>query len=199
MKEERAWIGVDFDGTLATTVTKEWDGPLGEPIAPMVARVKRWLVEGRVVKILTARASRYDDNGWKLDEAKLKCVINRIQTWCSVHLGQILEVTESKDHNMIELWDDKAIGVARDIGEIRTDISRQIPSFDVREPYYLGPPYTNDPNTIHPTPGPIRIGSGPYVQKLATADLATANQMLQIVDAIRALQRRVRKLEKGIL
>ena len=199
MKEERAWIGVDFDGTLATTVTKDWDGPLGEPIAPMVARVKRWLAEGRKVKILTARMSPYDDDGYTLNLHDILAVERRISEWCKEHVGSHLPVTESKDHNMIELWDDKAIGVVRDTGEIRTDISRQIPSFDVREPYYLGPPYTNDPNTIHPTPGPIRIGSGPYVQKPVTADLATANQMLQIVDAIRALQRRVRKLEKGIL
>ena len=39
----QGWVGVDLDGTLATY--DEWRGieHVGEPIAPMVERVKRWL------------------------------------------------------------------------------------------------------------------------------------------------------------
>jgi len=51
------WIGVDLDGTLA--YYDEWRGlyHIGEPIPAMVDRVKRWLAEGRDVRIFTARVS----------------------------------------------------------------------------------------------------------------------------------------------
>ena len=54
---EGGWIGVDLDGTLARY--DGWKGPehIGEPLMPMVERVKAWLAEGREVRIMTARVS----------------------------------------------------------------------------------------------------------------------------------------------
>ena len=179
MKEEHAWIGVDFDGTLATTVTKEWDGPLGEPIAPMVDRVKRWLAEGRRVKILTARMSPYDDGGRLLNVYDILAVERRISEWCKEHVGSHLPVTESKDHNMIELWDDKAIGVVRDTGEIRTDISRQIQENSMNP---------DDSSVIHPTPSPFYVH---YPEKDVSQD-----RIRRMIATIVDLQRRVGELEK---
>lgn len=48
----RGWIGVDLDGTLAHY--DKWIGPehIGEPIAPMVDRVRAWLGQGIEVRIL---------------------------------------------------------------------------------------------------------------------------------------------------
>ena len=51
------WIGVDLDGTLATFDASDPD-VVGPPIPAMVQRVKRWLQEGREVRIVTARAAR---------------------------------------------------------------------------------------------------------------------------------------------
>lgn len=113
-----AWIAVDFDGTLATydnDVTK-----LGEPIAPMVDRVKAWLAKGQKVKIFTARVGNSglsSDAGTDNDEW---CAQQRvmIQEWCKDHIGQELEVTATKDFMMLELWDDRAIQVEMNTGKV---------------------------------------------------------------------------------
>ena len=39
------WIGVDLDGTLAEYLGWQGMGHIGEPIAPMVERVKAWLAQ----------------------------------------------------------------------------------------------------------------------------------------------------------
>jgi hypothetical protein len=101
------WIGVDLDGTLAKM--EGWQGPteIGEPIKPMVDRVKQWLKKGRTVKIMTARAATND-----------KEVINAIKKWCKQHIGQELEVTNVKDLDMAALFDDKAFRVEKNTGKI---------------------------------------------------------------------------------
>jgi hypothetical protein len=111
------WIGVDFDGTLAVSVSKQWDGPLGAPIAPMVARVRGWLAQGIEVRIFTARVNpKHKDGSWQ-DSSALLAMRERIADWCEEHIGQRLECTCEKDHNIIQLWDDKAVQVVRDKGE----------------------------------------------------------------------------------
>lgn len=100
------WIGVDLDGTLAHY--GGWIGPdhIGEPVAPMVERVKNWLREGREVRIFTARA-------WRAEPADLAA----IEAWCERHIGVRLRVTCEKDYGMIELWDDRAVQVVFNTGE----------------------------------------------------------------------------------
>lgn len=109
-KEEPAdsWIGVDLDGTLA----KHYTGPfeetkIGAPVEKMVNRVKEWLDDGKTVKILTARAATMTDAARKAVEA-----------WCKEHIGQVLEITAMKDPGMTELWDDRAISIKADTGEV---------------------------------------------------------------------------------
>jgi hypothetical protein len=108
----KGWIGVDFDGTLAKTM--DWkshnDGNVGEPIWPMVERVKQWLREDREVRIFTARA------GLNADEKH----IEQIDAFCIEHFGIPLPITCSKDFNMIELWDDRAVQVEVNTGEPTT-------------------------------------------------------------------------------
>ncbi len=98
----RGWIGVDFDGTLATYSSGQYPA-LGDPIPLMVERVRRWLAQGIEVRILTARAA---------DRRSVPAV----RAWCLTHLGRDLEVTDRKDFDMIELWDDRAIGVLCNTG-----------------------------------------------------------------------------------
>lgn len=104
----KGWIGVDLDGTLA--YYDKWRGPyhIGDPIPTMVSRVLVWLEGGHDVRIMTARAFDYDAE-----------VINAIQDWTEKHIGKRLPVTCTKDYGMIELWDDRAIGVRTNTGEIR--------------------------------------------------------------------------------
>ena len=107
--EARKWIGVDLDGTLA-----RWDGfqditEIGQPLLPMVHRVQRWLQEGRDVRIFTAR----------LDWPSPHLVREAVHAWCRKHIGRELPITNIKDHLMGELWDDRAVGVQFNTGEIR--------------------------------------------------------------------------------
>lgn len=104
-EDERLWIGVDLDATLAHYDV--WRGPehVGEPIPLMVERVKGWLTEGKRVKIFTARMHAGADE-----------VVPPIQAWCLEHIGEVLEVTNIKDFLMKELWDDRAIQVEPNTG-----------------------------------------------------------------------------------
>jgi hypothetical protein len=113
VSHNNGWIGVDFDGTLAEYTT--WQGPthVGEPIAPMVSRVKRWLEEGREVRIFTARVSHDGTEGRRLEAARAKIAIYR---WSIQVFGRILPVTNVKDFSMIELWDDRAVTVEMNTG-----------------------------------------------------------------------------------
>lgn len=108
------WIGVDFDGTL--TKTMNWtgleDGRIGENIQPMIDRVKRWLVEGKEVRIVTARVAKgFDTRG--VHFLAVRC-------WSAFVFGQFLPITAEKDPHMLELWDDRAIQLIPNTG-IRAD------------------------------------------------------------------------------
>lgn len=95
------WIGVDFDGTLA-----EYHGytpMLGKPVPAMVERVKKWLEEGREVRIFTARLQM---EHW------------RIAAWCKEHVGAVLPITNLKDYKMEVLYDDRAVQVEQNTGRL---------------------------------------------------------------------------------
>lgn len=109
------WIGVDLDGTLAHY--EGWKGywKIGEPIQPMVDRVKEWLAEGRKVKIFTARMAQH---GKTMKNGRTMNIAGPIEKWCEKHIGQKLEVTNIKDMQMRELWDDRAIQVELNTGKV---------------------------------------------------------------------------------
>jgi hypothetical protein len=108
------WVGVDFDGTLA--IYRDGMGPteLGEPLAPMVARVKAWLADGIDVQIVTARVA---DSAWNRNRRKQVDAALAIEKWCYVHLGVGLKVRADKDQYMRELWDDRARQVEYNTGD----------------------------------------------------------------------------------
>lgn len=115
------WIGVDLDGTLAHYAGFKGPDHIGIPIAPMVNRVKKWLSEGRDVRIFTARV---DGGGAALiggnpDGAKfmdVEMVKKPIREWCLKHIGQELPITNVKDYGMEQLWDDRAVQVIFNTG-----------------------------------------------------------------------------------
>lgn len=108
-----AWIGVDLDGTLAHYDGFKGIGEIGEPIAPMVERVKGWLRDGKNVRIFTARMHGH---GMQLIGGGVADVKTPIEQWCLKHIGQVLDVTNAKDFGMIELWDDRCIQVESNTG-----------------------------------------------------------------------------------
>ena len=130
------WIGVDFDGTLAHY--ERWEGPdvVGEPIPAMVERVKRWLAEGRDVRIFTARVSAPDDVEDLSLAARVKAHKRRlearvahdaIEAWCEKHLGRKLPITCVKDLEMRELYDDRAVTVEMNTGRLLSQSTRGLP------------------------------------------------------------------------
>ncbi len=107
---EAPYIGVDLDGTLAKE-DEEFHGveTIGEPIPKMVNRVKRMLAQGKTVKIITARAA-----GPEGDKAK-----DAVGDWTERVFGQRLEVTNEKTPGMHRLYDNKAIGIETNTGELK--------------------------------------------------------------------------------
>lgn len=104
------WIGVDLDGTLAEY--HGWEGitKIGDPIPKMVARVKGWLNKGKDVRIYTARVC--EQHADELEE-----ITEAIERWCELYIDQKLPITNKKDMNMIECWDDRSIQVIKNTGE----------------------------------------------------------------------------------
>lgn len=98
--KNEGWIGVDFDGTLATHDYYRGEEHVGEPIEPMVKKVRKWTREGKDVRLFTAR--------------KPSPILRR---WMRDHLGVILPITNVKDPHMIAFYDDKAVGVKKNTGE----------------------------------------------------------------------------------
>lgn len=100
-QNNEGWIGVDLDGCLA-----HYDGVyrgenyIGAPIEPMVRQVRKWLAQGKEVRIFTARNPH-----------------PAIRKFCYDNFGQILVITNVKDHKMQALFDDRAVGVKRNEGK----------------------------------------------------------------------------------
>lgn len=107
------WIAVDFDRTLAYRVHDSNTIDTGVPVLSMVARVKKWLAQGRNVRIFTARVgSKNPTDRWGTVEQQREL----IEQWCLKHIGQVLPVTAEKDGYMLELWDDAAVAVEENTG-----------------------------------------------------------------------------------
>lgn len=101
------WIGVDLDGTLA-----HYDGWLsaehiGEPIESMVQRIFQWQHEGIEVRIMTARASRQE-------------MIHPVELWLEQQGLHNIRVTNRKDFDLLQLWDDRAVQIETNTGKVLT-------------------------------------------------------------------------------
>lgn len=112
------WIGVDLDGTLAEH--RGWlpIDVIGKPIPLMVERIKRWLAEGREIKIFTARVGA-DNPICKISRKQFTKaqITSIIQKWLIKECGlPAFEVTCQKDYRMLELWDDRCIQVVPNTG-----------------------------------------------------------------------------------
>lgn len=117
------WIGVDLDGTLAQYDKFRGAHHIGAPIPRMVKRVKKWLADGKDVRIFTARVGA--DTPYERKRARLF-----INEWCREHIGQVLPVTNRKDLEMEELYDDRCFQVEKNTGRIVGEEEEPAPESD---------------------------------------------------------------------
>ncbi|MEG0969178.1 MAG: hypothetical protein RSG92_27820, partial [Pseudomonas sp.] len=103
-------IACDLDGTLAEY--NGWKGihHVGLPIIPIMNAVKQAIEEGAEVHIFTARVSG------EPDEAKDAAEV--IMKWCANHGIRISGITAMKHKYFTEFWDDRAIQVIKNTGEM---------------------------------------------------------------------------------
>jgi hypothetical protein len=99
--DNRPWIGVDLDGTLAEYHGWSGEDVIGVPIYPMIEKVQKKIRQGYRIKIMTARVCHM---GHTIERIKINRRI--IKDWCLNNIGMELEVTSEKDCLMAELWDD---------------------------------------------------------------------------------------------
>lgn len=116
----QGWIGVDLDGTLAKSERNLSLARVGEPVPKMVDLVKSMVNNGVRVKIFTARGGDSEQ-------------IQLVKTWLMKNGLPDLEVTNAKDYDMIRLYDDRAVQVIANTGEIVTDSNRPAPGSDSLE------------------------------------------------------------------
>lgn len=107
----KPWIAVDLDGTLAMYAYGTGQQAIGTPISGMKQKVIEWTNRGLRVKIFTARVAPQDGVDGRIEEHT-----TMIQDWLVEHGMPRLEVTCIKDPDMMELYDDRAVGVVPNEG-----------------------------------------------------------------------------------
>ena len=110
-RNNRGWVGVDLDGTLA--YYDQWRGidHIGDPIPLMVERVKLMLEQGIDVRIFTARVCDMHP------QEEIDKFLRAITKWTMTHIGTQLPVTCTKDFSMVLLYDDRAVTVEHNTGK----------------------------------------------------------------------------------
>ncbi|HUD75797.1 MAG TPA: 2'-5' RNA ligase family protein [Terracidiphilus sp.] len=110
---ESSWYGSDLDGTLAEYHGFEGLEKIGDPIGvdnpdSALSTVKRWIAEGKDVRILSAKIS--DDPKGEGRSA--------IEAWTQQFIGKALPVTDRKDAKMVKLLDDRAVQAQENTGKL---------------------------------------------------------------------------------
>ena len=152
------YIAVDFDGTMFTFPESDDDAWLawnvfGEPIWPMIDRIRAWLTAGIEVRVFTARIGlpvSVHVPGQPVEfidskELLYKCqttgtlysahmMANAIQDHLEKHHLPRLKVQCYKDAHMIEFWDDRAVQVLPNQGvtlhQMGEDVAQRGRQFD---------------------------------------------------------------------
>lgn len=108
--ENNECYGVDLDGTLAEYYGWKGEGHVGKAIPKMLDRVKKWINDGITIVIFTARADQPEN-------------IPAIKEWLKDNGIPGLKITNIKTHNISRIYDDRAIQVRRNSGDLIGDES----------------------------------------------------------------------------
>ncbi len=135
----KGWIAVDLDGTLAD-YTDGWkaDDIIGDPVPEMFDRVRRWMDEGREIRIFTARVWPIATYNGAVDvgailypsapEEYTSAIVaaDAIHKWSLAHFGVAFPITCVKDKRMVELYDDRCVQVVANTGQLVGGSSRGV-------------------------------------------------------------------------
>jgi hypothetical protein len=112
-------IALDFDRTLATfdhgDVLR-----VGEPILPMIEKVKEWLSKNYEITIFTARVSKWMKDGTERNDEFIAQQKVLIQEFLAANGLPAMKITANKDPNFTHFVDDKAVKVTPNQGVIET-------------------------------------------------------------------------------
>lgn len=106
--EPGAWVGIDFDGTWSSTDNPghfEPPYPLGRAVPQMTYKVRIMMKAGIRVRLFTARAGSPE-------------AVERLRDWMRREIGEVLEVTDKKDYNLLRFYDDRALQVIPNLGRV---------------------------------------------------------------------------------
>lgn len=121
-RDDGGWIGVDLDGTAAHYDDFVEIDQIGEPLWPMMDRIKQWCDAGMDVRIMTARYSDSDQRCIKSNRLITPEYMHQvIGDYFEKHIGYRLKPTCTKDYFMIELWDDRAVQMVPNTGRTLAD------------------------------------------------------------------------------
>jgi hypothetical protein len=101
-------VGFDLDGTIAYYEPGYCERRIiGPPIQTMIIEMNKWINAGFTVKIFTARVAEQSS-------------IKLIQTWLRENNLPEIEITNIKDPGLFLFYDDRAVHVRRNTGEVAT-------------------------------------------------------------------------------
>jgi hypothetical protein len=108
--KSKGWVAIDFDRTLVEYHKDEYNTKgktyIGPPIKSMLRMVQNLILKGYDVRIMTAR---------DIDDPEVAYAITK---WCTEIIGKSLVLTNVKDHHMVCIFDDRAVSVRANKGQI---------------------------------------------------------------------------------
>lgn len=115
-EEEESFVAFDLDGTLAKALPGKYHPTkIGEPVPKMVAKLRHLVSHGKKVKIFTARAKDAE-------------AVEAIRKWLKDNeLPDDIEITNIKEPAMDKFYDDRAIGVQKNTGELKDSLYADFP------------------------------------------------------------------------
>lgn len=121
--ENNGWYGFDLDACIAYYDHYRGDAHIGEPIWPMVNLMRKFIADGRRVKIFTARVSPAAIVGRNPSiktqegiEKELTKIVQAIVDWSLQNIGSLVPITATKDYEMITCYDDRCIQIVPNEG-----------------------------------------------------------------------------------
>jgi len=141
------WIAIDFDGTLVRYDERYGTSRIGAAIESTVIRLQQWLDMGIEVRVFTARATAPE-------------LVPPVQDWLEQHGLPRLAVTHRRDYDLMQVWDDRAIQVETNTGELLTP--KQYITLDISG--WIG--VELDGTLAHHTPEQSRERIGDAVSKM---------------------------------